>query len=132
MPAELNITRHDSTLVLTLNDPASRNALSPAVYAAAVAALDDAAHDPTLRAIVLTGAGGHFSGGGNLHQLAAVRGQPEVQAARVDALHGYGPMLLAGAEIIRLVTNPAFEVQHKVRTYHYMPKGGQTDYREHH
>lgn len=49
-----------------------------------------------------------------------------------DALHGYGPMLLAGAEIIRLVTNPAFEVQHKVRTYHYMPKGGQTDYREHH
>ncbi|MBB6133381.1 rhamnogalacturonyl hydrolase YesR [Massilia aurea] len=50
----------------------------------------------------------------------------------VDALHGYGPMLLAGAEIIRLVTNPAFEVQHKVRTYHYMPKGGQTDYREHH
>jgi unsaturated rhamnogalacturonyl hydrolase len=30
------------------------------------------------------------------------------------------------------VTNPAFEVQHKVRTYHYMPKGGQTDYREHH
>ena len=50
----------------------------------------------------------------------------------VDALHGYGPMLLAGAEIIRLVTNPAFEVQHRVRTYHYMPKGGQTDYREHH
>ena len=50
----------------------------------------------------------------------------------VDALHGYGPMLLAGAEIIRLVTNPAFEVQHKVRTYHYMPKSGQTDYREHH
>lgn len=50
----------------------------------------------------------------------------------VDALHGYGPMLMAGAEIIRLVTNPAFEVQHKVRTYHYMPKGGQTDYREHH
>ena len=50
----------------------------------------------------------------------------------VDALHGYGPTLLAGAEIIRLVNNPAFEVQHKVRTYHYLPRGGQTDYREHH
>jgi len=49
-----------------------------------------------------------------------------------DALHGYGPMLLAGAEIIRMVSNPAFEIQHKVRTYHYLPKGGQTDYREHH
>ncbi|MEY4908022.1 MAG: hypothetical protein RL260_1740 [Pseudomonadota bacterium] len=31
MSAELHLTRHDSTLVLTLNDPASRNALSPAV-----------------------------------------------------------------------------------------------------
>lgn len=89
LPAELQISRHDSTLVLTLRDPASRNALSPALYAAAIAALDDAALDPTLRAIVLTGADGHFSGGGNLNQLAAVRGQPEVQAARVDALHGW-------------------------------------------
>jgi len=49
-----------------------------------------------------------------------------------DALHGYGPMLLAGAEIIRMINNPAFEIQHKVRTYHYLPKGGKTDYREHH
>ena len=50
----------------------------------------------------------------------------------VDALHGYGPTLMAGAEIIKLVSNPAIEVQHKVRTYHYLPKGGTTDYREHH
>ena len=89
LPAELITSRHDSTLVLTLSDPASRNALSPTVYAAALAALDEAVRDPTLRAIVLTGADGHFSGGGNLNQLAAVRGQPEVQATRVDALHGW-------------------------------------------
>lgn len=38
------------------------------------------------------------------------------------ALHGYGPMLLAGAEMIRLLKNPAFEIQYKVRTYHYVPK----------
>jgi unsaturated rhamnogalacturonyl hydrolase len=49
----------------------------------------------------------------------------------VDALHGYGPMLLAGAEMIKLLGNPAFEIEYKVRTYHYVPKGGQTDYREH-
>ena len=30
------------------------------------------------------------------------------------------------------MNNPAFEIQHKVRTYHYLPKGGKTDYREHH
>ena len=50
----------------------------------------------------------------------------------VDAMHGYGPTLLAGAEMIKLLNNPALEVQYKVRTYHYMPKdGAKTDYREH-
>lgn len=49
------------------------------------------------------------------------------------ALHGYGPALLAGAEIIRLVQNPAFAIEHRVRTYHFVPRdGGQTSYREHH
>ena len=48
------------------------------------------------------------------------------------ALHGYGPVLLAGAEMIQLLKNPTFEIQVKLRTYHYVPKaGGQTDYREH-
>jgi rhamnogalacturonyl hydrolase YesR len=38
------------------------------------------------------------------------------------ALHGYGPVLLAGAEMIRLRTNPAFEIQYRTRTYFYVPK----------
>ena len=50
----------------------------------------------------------------------------------VHALHGYGPTLLAGAEMIKLLKNPAFDIEYKVRTYHYVPKGGSTDYREHH
>jgi unsaturated rhamnogalacturonyl hydrolase len=51
----------------------------------------------------------------------------------VDALHGYGPTLLAGAEMIKLLKNPAVQIEHKVRTYHYMPAdGAKTDYREHH
>jgi rhamnogalacturonyl hydrolase YesR len=49
----------------------------------------------------------------------------------VNALHGYGPTLLAGAEMIRLLTNPNITVQYKLRTYHYLPKGAQTSYREH-
>ncbi len=52
--------------------------------------------------------------------------------ASVDALHGYGPMLLAGAEMLQLLKNPAFEIQYKLRTYHFVPKdGGATSYREH-
>jgi rhamnogalacturonyl hydrolase YesR len=40
----------------------------------------------------------------------------------VYATHGYGPVLLAGAEMIRLLRNPAIDVQYKLRTYHYVPK----------
>lgn len=49
----------------------------------------------------------------------------------VHALHGYGPMLLAGAEMIRLLKNPKVAIEYKVRTYHYMEQGSKTDYREH-
>jgi unsaturated rhamnogalacturonyl hydrolase len=44
--------------------------------------------------------------------------------ASVYATHGYGPVLLAGAEMIRLLQNPAVDVQYKLRTYHYVPKKG--------
>ena len=42
--------------------------------------------------------------------------------ASAAALHGYGPTLLAGAEMIRMLNNPAFDIQYKVRTYHYVPR----------
>ena len=42
--------------------------------------------------------------------------------ASVYASHGYGPVLLAGAEMIRLVQNPAIDIQNKNATYHYVPK----------
>lgn len=52
--------------------------------------------------------------------------------ASVDALHGYGTTILAGVEMIRLLKNPAIDIQFKLRTYHYVPKdGGATSYREH-
>ncbi len=51
----------------------------------------------------------------------------------VHALHGYGPTLMAGAEILKMMKNPNVNIEYKVRTYHYQPKGsGATDYREHH
>lgn len=52
--------------------------------------------------------------------------------ASVYAMHGYGPVLLAGAEMINLIKNPNFEIQVKLRTYHYVPKsGGPVSYKEH-
>jgi unsaturated rhamnogalacturonyl hydrolase len=48
--------------------------------------------------------------------------------ASVYALHGYGPTLLAGAEMIKLLKNPAIDIQVKLRTYHYVPKSLPTNY----
>jgi rhamnogalacturonyl hydrolase YesR len=52
--------------------------------------------------------------------------------ASTKALHGYGTTMLAGVEMIRMLKNPAFVIDYKLRTYHYVPKdGGETSYREH-
>ncbi|MEA2611972.1 MAG: hypothetical protein QOG32_1698, partial [Chloroflexota bacterium] len=51
---------------LTLNRPAKLNALSVELVAALVTAIDDAAADPTIRVIVLEGAGRAFSAGYDL------------------------------------------------------------------
>ena len=42
----------------------------------------------------------------------------------VYAVHGYGPMLMAGAEMIRLLQNPAVDIQFKLRTWfhYYVPR----------
>ena len=73
--------REGAVLVLSNNNPAARNALSPGFYAALTAALSDAVADPTVGAIVLTGEGGHFCSGGDLRQLAQRRELPSRSAA---------------------------------------------------
>lgn len=56
--------------VLTLNDPARRNAMSDEMTAAWRAAIEDLRGDTTVRCVVVTGAGSAFSSGGDLAWLA--------------------------------------------------------------
>lgn len=80
--------REGAVLVLSNNNVAARNALSPEFYAAFTAALREAAHDPTVGAVVLTGEGGHFCAGGDLRQLAKRRQLPvEERRAKLEGLH---------------------------------------------
>lgn len=65
-PGWLIQDRHDATLVLTLNRPERLNALAWDLIAEVGATLRDAAHDDTVRAVVLTGAGRAFSAGGDV------------------------------------------------------------------
>lgn len=69
----------------TLNDPASRNALSEPMVDALLAACERAAADAGLRGVVLGGAGGHFCAGGSLGGFAKTIGQP-LAAGEADPL----------------------------------------------
>jgi enoyl-CoA hydratase/carnithine racemase len=58
--------REGELLTLTLNRPDRRNAINPELRDALAEALDGAATDPAVRAVVITGAGGAFCAGGDL------------------------------------------------------------------
>jgi len=64
-------TRDGEIAVLTLNNPGRRNALSLALREALVATLERLEGDPNVRAIVLTGADGNFSSGGDISGMNA-------------------------------------------------------------
>lgn len=55
---------------LTLNNPDKRNAMNYAMVDALIAALREANADPEVRAVVVAGAGDHFSAGGDLKEFA--------------------------------------------------------------
>ncbi len=82
MPTELIAEAHESTLVLTLKDPATRNALSREVYARGVDLLQQAATDRQVRTIVLRGDGSTFCAGGNLQRILGVRGMGSEEGGR--------------------------------------------------
>lgn len=59
-------------LILTLNDPDRANPLSAEMASVLTGILDDAEADQTIRAVVLTGAGRHFSAGADLSALERI------------------------------------------------------------
>lgn len=67
MSDELILTQIDGgVLTVTLNEPKRRNPLGHQVRLALVAALSEAEKNPEVLAVVLTGAGGNFSTGGDI------------------------------------------------------------------
>ncbi len=90
MTTELLTDHQGATLVMTLSGPAQRNALSPQVYAAGIETLNMAESNPEVRAVVITGAQGHFCAGGDLQRLAQLRQHDlHAQAGHMDAFHNW-------------------------------------------
>lgn len=88
--------RHGPVVNLTLNDPERANPLSPAMMEELTAALETTAADPSVRAVVLTGAGRHFSAGADLAALEriATGGDEAVNRADVEMLNRLFTVLL--------------------------------------
>jgi len=97
--------------VLTLNAPERRNALSTAMRVELLAQLKALNEDDTVRALVLTGAGGHFCAGGDVSEMAAP-GQPRDTIAggrRLAILHDCIRQLVGGAKpVVAAVEGVAF------------------------
>ena len=86
--ARLLCERRGRVLLLTISNPAARNALAMEISTAADAAMREAASDAGIGAVVLTGEGEHFCGGGNLNRLLAQRDKPPAdQVKSLDLLH---------------------------------------------
>jgi 2-(1,2-epoxy-1,2-dihydrophenyl)acetyl-CoA isomerase len=62
----LRVERDGAVLRLTLDRPQKRNALTDAMVAQLIDALDAAGRDEAVRAVVLTGAGDHFCAGADI------------------------------------------------------------------
>lgn len=67
---------------LTLNRPAQKNALNTALLAAIADALASCAADPALRAIILTGADGHFAAGADITEIETKTAEEAAQDPR--------------------------------------------------
>lgn len=71
--APVVLDRSDGIATVTLNRPKSLNALSEEMLSALQAALDQIAHDQSVKVVILRGAGAHFCAGHNLKEMTARR-----------------------------------------------------------
>lgn len=73
MTGQVTSASQGATTVITLDNPKTRNALSTQMVIALTEALLEAGSDTACRAIVLTGANGHFCSGGDVSAMTADR-----------------------------------------------------------
>jgi len=90
-------------VVLTLNEPETRNAISPAVVDGIVAACDRVNKDTGVSCVIITGAGEGFSSGGNVKEMRDRTGLFGNSPAEVRRGYQHGiqriPMALSAIEV---------------------------------
>lgn len=93
---------------LTLNRPDQRNAIDEAMHAAVLETMRSAAADPTVRAILLTGAGHAFSAGGDFGLIRQMQDSPEVRRTVLDRSRSlFGTLVDLHVPVVAAVNGPA-------------------------
>ncbi|MBO6691374.1 enoyl-CoA hydratase-related protein [Parvibaculum sp.] len=106
MTEDLIETFESGVVTLTMNRPEARNALTGAMLEALLAAAQRAAADPSVRVLVLTGAGGAFCAGGDVKGFAAAADARDAQGAAAAAAPTFEQRtqsLRASTELSRLL-----------------------------
>ena len=89
MSSALLTEQQGTVRILSINNPAMRNAMTAGLYAALPPALHDAQQDSSVGAIVLTGTGSFCCAGGDLTQLALRHTlAPAERREKLENLHG--------------------------------------------
>jgi enoyl-CoA hydratase/carnithine racemase len=73
MTKDITITRDKGVVLVIMNRPAKKNALTGAMYDAMTATLNESASDPTIGAVVLTGSQGVFTAGNDINDFLSHR-----------------------------------------------------------
>jgi enoyl-CoA hydratase/carnithine racemase len=113
MPDTLTETWADGRLTLkagpiatlTLDSPATRNALSQSMWTALPLIADRIAQDDSIRAVIVTGAGGVFSAGADISEFE------QVYATKASAA-AYNATVRAGQAAIRHIPQPVIAMIH--------------------
>lgn len=100
----------DDVAVLTLNDPERLNPLSDPMRAGLLSEVEAALADDGIRALVITGAGRHFSAGADIRQLGLPGGpDPARSRRRLGPLHRLIELIVAGPKpVVAAVEGAAF------------------------
>ena len=86
MPDDVEVTRDDRVLRVTLNRPTKKNALTRAMYAALAAALAQAEADAAVRVVLFSGGSGAFTAGNDLNDFLAAGRDLTAATAFITAL----------------------------------------------
>lgn len=100
---QLKMERDGSVVVLTMNNPRRRNALTPSMITLMAQAWDEIDADDSIRAAILTGAGSSYCVGGDLADGWMTRGPKGTNAAQGQSR---GSVISEGLLLSRSLTKP--------------------------